>query len=117
MKTVIVMLFTLSIFTLQLDARIDRYDEKGFKISKKSCKSCHGNPYKLASMKKASGWKKFFKDGGNAFVRVHQGVPETEKVIALRERKRKFKHLQNFLVQSASDSGVVTSCDGNFCGH
>ena len=116
MKTVIVMLFILSALTLQLDARIDRYDEKGFKVSKKSCKSCHGNPYKLASMKKASAWKKFFKNDGEAFVRVHQGLPETEEIVALRERKSKFRHLKNFLVQSASDSGVVSSCDGNFCG-
>jgi len=116
MKQLLTMICVLSAFTLQLDARIDRYDEKGLKVSKKSCKSCHGNAYKVASMKKASEWKKFFKGDGKAFVHVHQGLPETEEIVALKERKSKFKHLQKFLIQSASDSGVVSTCDGNFCG-
>ena len=116
MKQFLIIICVLSTFALQLDARIDRYDEKGLKVAKKSCKSCHGNSYKVASMKKASGWKKFFKDDGKAFVKVHQGLAETEEIIALSKRKSKFKHLQKFLTQSASDSGVVSTCDGNFCG-
>jgi len=116
MKQLIMMIIVMSTFALQLDARIDRYDEKGLKVSKKSCKSCHGNAYKVASMKKASGWKRFFKDDGKAFISVHQDLPETEAIVALSKRKSKFKHLQKFLTQSASDSGVVSTCDGNFCG-
>ena len=116
MKQLMMMVIVLTTFTLQLDARIDRYDEKGLKVSKKSCKSCHGNAYKVASMKKASAWKKFFKNDAKDYVSVHQGLPETEEIVALHKRKSKFRHLQKFLIQSASDSGVVSTCDGNFCG-
>jgi len=99
-----------------LHARIDNYDAKGLKVYTKYCKSCHGHPYKGAAMKRSLQWRKLFRNDAKKFRRLHNGTPAEEEIAALLTRKSKTKHLRRFLIQSASDSGVVTSCDGNFCG-
>lgn len=116
MKQIIVIFFILFGLSSVLDARIDSYDEKGFKVYTKYCKKCHGNPYKGAAMKKSRGWERLFDNNANKLIALHKKSPEKEEVSALMTRKSKTKHLRKFLMQSASDSGVVTSCDGNFCG-
>ena len=97
-------------------ARSDNYDAMGFKVYLKHCKECHGNPYRGAAMRKSREWKKLFADDAERLIALHKNSPEKEEVSALMKRKSKTKHLRKFLMQSASDSGVVTGCDGNFCG-
>lgn len=99
-----------------VDARIDHYDAKGFKVFTKECKTCHGNPYKGAAMKKQREWKKLFDNGAEKLLDIHKEIPEYTEVATLITRKSKVKHLRKFLMQSASDSGIVNSCDGNYCG-
>jgi len=106
----------LLVVTASLEARIDRYDEKGIKVYKKHCQSCHGNAYKGAGMKRALQWRKLFRDDAKKFIALHQNIPEAKEIEALTKRKSKIKHLRKFLIQTASDSGVVATCDGNFCG-
>lgn len=98
------------------EARSGYYDERGFKVYLQKCKQCHGNPYKGAAMKKSKQWSKLFKDDAKKLIRLHKSIPEAQKIEAFTKRKSKMKHLRKFLMQSASDSGVVTGCDGNFCG-
>jgi len=107
------MLFVLNPFC---EARADYYDVKGLKVYTKHCKQCHGDPYKGAAMKRSLEWRKLFRDDAKKFIALHQNIPEGAEIEALTKRKSKTKHLRKFLIQSASDSGVVTSCDGNFCG-
>ena len=116
MKQMWVVLFIVLGVSSILDARIDRYDEKGLMVYKKHCKQCHGNAAKGAAMKKSREWKKLFAYGAENFIGVHKNVPDNDDVIRLTTRKSKMKHLKKFLMQSASDSGVVMTCDGNFCG-
>jgi len=116
MKQVWIMVFILIGFSSAADARIDRYDEKGLKVYKKYCKKCHGNSYKGAAMKRESQWQKLFRDDAKIFIALHKNIPEAKEIEALTKRKSKTKHLRKFLMQSASDSGVVSTCDGNFCG-
>ncbi|MGB5965623.1 MAG: hypothetical protein WBF77_03145 [Sulfurimonadaceae bacterium] len=116
MKQISVTLFVLFGLSSALDARIDNYDTKGLKVYTQHCKKCHGNPYKGAAMKKSREWQKLFANDAKKLVDLHKESPEREEVSALVTRKSKIKHLSKFLIQSASDSGVVTSCDGNFCG-
>lgn len=116
MKQLLVTVFLLFGLSSVLDARIDNYDTKGLKVYTKHCKKCHGDPYKGAAMKKSLQWRKLFRDDAKKFIALHEKLPEGGEIANLATRKSKMKHLKNFLVQSASDSGVVTSCDGNYCG-
>ena len=99
-----------------LFARISTYDVKGFKVYTKYCKKCHGNAYKGASMKRQYEWKKLFEHNNKKFYSLHAKVLNLQDNISIHMSKKKMKHLQKFLIQSASDSGVVPGCDGNFCG-
>ena len=87
------------------------YSEQGIITYKKLCKSCHGNPYKGAAMLKKKEWKNFFKDEDKKMLAVHM---KNEKAMKAKNRRH---HLVKFLISSASDSGVIPSCDGNFCGN
>lgn len=116
MKQITVLLFMLLGLSSALIARSDNYDEMGFKVYLKHCKACHGNPYRGAAMRKSREWKQLFADDAKGLIALHEKKPEKAEVSALMQRKSKTKHLRKFLMQSASDSGVVTSCDGNFCG-
>lgn len=92
------------------------YSEKGIITYKKLCKQCHGNPYKGAAMLKKKEWKKMFKDNDKKFLEVHMKNEKAMNVLAKSYYRNRHRHLVKFLVSSASDSGVVPSCDGNFCG-
>lgn len=111
-------IITLLVFSLSqvLEARSGYYDERGFKVYLQKCKQCHGNPYKGAAMRKSKQWSKLFKNDAKKLIKLHSKIPEAKKIEAFTKRKSKMKHLRKFLMQSASDSGVVTGCDGNFCG-
>ncbi len=108
--------FALIVLSLSLHARIDNYDARGFKLFTKHCKSCHGNPYKGAAMLKRAEWKKLFENDAEKLRALHAETEGYAEVSTLLTRKSKVKHLRKFLMQSASDSGVVNSCDGNYCG-
>ena len=103
------------LLVINLEARSDRYDERGFRIYLKNCKPCHGDPYKMAGKMKSKKWKKVFANQGKKLLHYHK--KDDKKVRALLDRRSKTKHLRKFLMQSASDSGVVIGCDGNYCGH
>lgn len=105
------LIFTLLSSTF-LHARSDRYDERGFRVYLQYCKSCHGDPYTMAASRK---WKKLFLNNGQKLIAKHK--KDDEKVRKLLKRRSKTKHLRKFLMQSASDSGVVIGCDGNYCEH
>ena len=115
MKTFKYLLLTSLLLSSFLHARMDRYDERGFRVYLQYCKSCHGDPYKMAGKRKSKKWKKIF--ANHAVKLLHFHKKSNEKVTHLLKRKSKTKHLKKFLMQSGSDSGVVIGCDGNYCGH
>lgn len=109
-----ILIFTLLLTTL-LEARMDRYDERGFRVYLQYCKECHRDPYEMAGKRKAKKWNKLFKNNGQKLIAIHK--KDDKRVKKVLKRKSKTKHLRKFLMQSASDSGVVIGCDGNYCGH
>jgi len=116
MKWIITIFIFFSLTTL-LNARMDRYDERGFRISLQYCKQCHGDPYKVAGMMKSRHWKKIFSGNAKKLISIHKKTPYNKGIHSFLRSKSKTKHLRKFLMQSASDSGVVIGCDGNYCGH
>jgi len=115
MKTVMASLIILLATTL-LQARIDNYDVKGLKYFNKLCKECHGSPYKGAAMMRSRQWDQLFKNGAKKLRKLHLNEAVAQVLFSDKLSKVQIKHLKKFLMQSASDSGVVPSCDGNFCG-
>jgi len=111
----ILLIITL-LSTASLQAR-QNYSEQGIVTYKKLCKQCHGNPYKGAAMLKKKQWKKMFKDNDKKFIAVHMKNAKAMKTLNKSYYKSRKRHLHKFLISSASDSGVVPACDGNFCGY
>lgn len=103
------------LFTSSAHARLN-YSEHGLKTYLKLCKSCHGNPYKGAAMLKSKEWKKLFKDGNKKIVYIHRSNEKALEIFDRSYYKSRRRELVKFLISSASDSGVVAACDGNFCG-
>ena len=98
-----------------LEAR-QNYSERGIKTYKRLCKQCHGSPYKGAAMLKVKEWKKLFEEGDAKILALHLNNEKALEVFHRSYYKNRRKHLVKFLVTSASDSGVVPACDGNYCG-
>jgi len=107
----------LTIILLTLTQARQNYSEQGIITYKKLCKKCHGNPYKGAAMLTKKQWKKMFKDNDKKFISVHMKNEKAMKTLNKSYYKSRHRHLVKFLISSASDSGVVPACDGNFCGH
>lgn len=102
-------------FGTSLQAR-QNYSEQGIKTYLKLCKTCHGNPYKGAAMYKTREWKRLFKEGDEKILSIHAKNGKAMSALQSSYYKNRRRHLVKFLTTSASDSGVVPSCDGNFCG-
>lgn len=115
MKPVIYLAIILLFSSTLANARMDRYDERGFRVYLQYCKKCHGDPYKMAGTRKGKKWKKVFANKAEKLLAFHK--KDKNKIKKLLGRKSKTKHLRKFLMQSGSDSGVVIGCDGNYCGH
>lgn len=115
MKFVNSLVIILLFLSTLLHARMDRYDERGFRVYLQYCKKCHGDPYKMAGKRKGKKWKKVFANKAEKLLAFHK--KDSTRVSALLKRRSKTKHLRKFLMQSGSDSGVVIGCDGNYCGH
>ncbi len=98
-----------------LQAR-QNYSEQGIKTYLRLCKSCHGNPYKGAAMYTTREWKRLFKSGDEKILAVHAGSTKAMGALQSSFYKNRRRHLVKFLSTSASDSGVIPACDGNFCG-
>ena len=92
------------------------YSEEGIKTYIKLCKSCHGNPYKGAAMYTKKEWKRLFKDGDEKIFQIHAKSDKAMNKLKKSYYKNRRRHLVKFLTSSASDSGVIPACDGNFCG-
>lgn len=100
-----------------LSARTGWYDTAGMAAYKKLCKSCHGGPYRGASMHTKREWKKLFRSDAKRLVAAHADDPKAAEAFESSLFKNRRDNLKKFLVQSALDSGVVPGCDGNHCGN
>ena len=108
-------LFMLLLFPTYANAR-QNYSEQGIITYKRLCKQCHGNPYKGAAMMKKKEWTELFKEGDEKILAVHAKSKKAIKTLQKSYYKNRRHHLVKFLISSASDSGVIPACDGNFCG-
>ncbi len=83
--------------------------KKGQKGYLKTCKKCHGNGTKGASMQTQDGWTELFANDNKLIVEKHQGT-KGQKFFGSKKFKKLAPHLKDFLFHYGSDSGNVPSC-------
>ncbi len=87
---------------------------KGQKIYMKTCKQCHGDGQRFTASKKQNEWAVVFKGNGAEFAAVHLESQDGEKVKTYFSGQRyqsDYKHLRDFFVEFAADSGNVPACN------
>lgn len=83
--------------------------KKGQKGYLKTCKKCHGNGTKGASMQTQDEWAELFAEGAELIKEKHEGT-KAEKFFGGKKFKKLAPHLKDFLHHYGSDSGNVPSC-------
>ena len=106
-KSTTLLLSVLAFAALATNASADI--KKGQKTYLKTCKKCHGNGTKGASMKTQEEWEELFAEGGELIIEKHEGS-KAEKFFGGKKFKKSAPHLKDFLYQYGSDSGNVPSC-------
>ena len=111
MKRGLFFLFSLLILTLLTsEARV----YKGQKEYIKKCKKCHLHGQELTSSRKKLQWEEMMKDSGKALAQLHlenKKAKESWKYFESKKYQKNSKHLKDFLVEYAKDSGNIPACD------
>ncbi|MCI4406221.1 MAG: cytochrome c [Sulfuricurvum sp.] len=87
---------------------------KGQKIYIETCKECHGGGQALAGSKKQREWKKIMDNNGEVLAQIHLNSKKAEPSWVYfnnRAYTKNAKHLEDFLVEYAKDSGNVPACN------
>ncbi len=87
---------------------------KGQKVYIKKCRKCHGGGLEVAASKKKKSWKKLMKNKGEGLAKLHIDNPKAEKskkYFQSKKYRKRAKHLRDFLVEYAKDSGNVPACN------
>jgi len=87
---------------------------KGQKVYIKKCRKCHGGGLEVAASKKKKTWKKLMKKKGEGLAKLHLDNPKAKKshkYFASKKYRKRAKHLKDFLVEYAKDSGNVPACN------
>ena len=87
---------------------------KGQKIYIETCKECHDGGQALAASKKQRDWKKIMDNNGEVLAKIHLNSKKAEPSWVYfnnRAYTKNAKHLEDFLVEYAKDSGNVPACN------
>ncbi|MEN8147650.1 MAG: c-type cytochrome [Campylobacterota bacterium] len=87
---------------------------KGQKVYLKKCKKCHGGGLEVAASKKKRTWKKLMKKKGEALAKLHlenKKAKKSWKYFKSKKYQKRAKHLKDFMIEYAKDSGNVPACN------
>jgi len=111
MNKFLLMILSLTIFTLS-SSNAAIY--KGQKIFVKKCLKCHDSGQSFVAKYKMHKWKKLMKDKGKSLADLHlksKKAKKSWKYFKTKKYTKKSKHLKQFLVEYAKDSGNVPACN------
>ena len=97
------------IYTINLNAAA----YKGQMVYAKHCVECHGKQVYIQSKTMAQ-WKEVFKNKGEDLAQIHLKSQKAEpswEYFKSKKYTKKVKHLKDFLVEYAQDSGKVPTCN------
>jgi len=111
MKKVVMSVLALTVLGLgSADAAV----YKGQKVYIKKCRKCHGGGLEVAASKKKRTWKKLMKNKGEGLAKLHlenKKAKASWKYFESTKYTKRAKHLQDFMVEYAKDSGNVPACN------
>ena len=89
---------------------------KGQRIFVKKCVKCHKGGQAFVAKKKKKTWKKLMKKKGKKLAIIHlkskdPKAKKSKRYFKSRKYKKKSKHLKQFLMEYAKDSGNVPACN------
>ena len=87
---------------------------KGQKVFVKECLKCHEGGQAFVAKKKIRSWKKLMKTKGKPLAKLHlknKKAKKSWKYFKSKKYTKKTKHLQQFLIEYAKDSGNVPACN------
>jgi len=87
---------------------------KGQREFIKKCVKCHKGGQAFIATKKKRTWKKLMKKKGKKLAKLHlknKKVKRSYKYFKSRKYRKKTRHLKQFLVEYAKDSGNVPACN------
>lgn len=107
-------LFFLLVLTVFLLSSSDAAIYKGQRVFIKKCLKCHKQGQNFIAKYKMKQWKKLMKHKGEGLAQIHLKNSKAKKSWKYFKSKRyskKAKHLKQFLVEYAKDSGNVPACN------
>ncbi|MCW8838720.1 MAG: cytochrome C [Thiovulaceae bacterium] len=117
MKKVLFIVFSIFFF-ISIPTQAAIY--KGQKVYSKVCMQCHTDGESFVSNKKQKEWNSLMKNNGNSLAKLHLESENFKKEVQYETYKKYFegssfkkksKHLKQFLVEYAKDSGNVPACN------
>ena len=111
MKKILLIALSLAFFTLS-SSNAAIY--KGQRIFIKKCLKCHDSGQNFIAKYKMKKWKKLMKKKGKGLAEIHlksEKAKKSWKYFKSKKYARKSKHLKQFLVEYAKDSGNVPACN------
>lgn len=109
-RVVFTMLGLLILAPMALDAAV----YKGQREFLKHCKECHDNGQEIAATFKKRTWQKLMEEEGGGLAELHLTNTKAQKSWAYfkdEKYRKKAKHLKDFLMEYAKDSGNVPACN------
>ncbi len=104
----------ITLLFLAVVPMLDAATYKGQKAYIESCKSCHGGGQELAASKKMRTWEKIMDKKGEKLADIHMASKRAEAswdYFQDRKFTKDARHLEDFLVEYARDSGNVPACN------
>ena len=113
MSKIFVFIFSIFILT-SLSSSAAVY--KGQRIFVKNCVVCHKNGQQFIASKTALEWKTIMDKKGEKLAQIHiksndEKVQEFKEYFKSKKYYKKSKHLKQFLMEYAKDSGKVPACN------
>ena len=87
---------------------------KGQKVFVKRCLSCHEGGQAFVAEYKMRVWKKLMKKKGTPLAKLHlkdRDAKKSWKYFKSKKYTKKTKHLKQFVIEYAKDSGNVPACN------
>lgn len=89
---------------------------KGQKEYVKKCRKCHGGGQKIAADKRMKEWKNLLnkKNKGAGLAQIHidsKKAKKSWKYFQSKKYRKRARHLRDFMVEYARDSGNVPACN------
>ena len=86
---------------------------KGQVVFAENCLSCHKNPQEFITTKTKKQWKTDIGENGIGLAKIHlksEKAKDSWKYFYSKKYTKKVRHLQDFLVEYAKDSGHIPAC-------